>query len=130
MNTNKVIKEIIPQTVRVRSYEVDIKNLQNVLRKCKKESKLTNKQIASTLSKPVTLVEHWFRTDKCFSIPDDDIWFKLKSLLDIKTDIFDKSILTFEDKPGVFEMSERFYNIKGISPTITTGQEIKVIINE
>lgn len=130
MNTNKVIRELIPQTVRVRSYDVDIEGLKVLLRESKKKCNLTNKQIASTLLKPLTLVEHWFRTDKCFSIPDDDVWFQLKKLLQIETDKFDKSITTFEYKPGVFEMSERYYNVKGISPTITTGQEIKVIIDE
>jgi site-specific DNA-cytosine methylase len=42
------------------------------------------------------MVEHWFRTDDCFSIPDKDIWTALKSLLKINTDEFDEAIMTNE----------------------------------
>ena len=46
--------------------------------------KKTNKQIAEETDLPITKVEHWFRTDSSFAIPSDDIWFKLKEVLDIK----------------------------------------------
>jgi len=48
------------------------------------------------LNLPKTKVEHWFRKDNCFAIPEENIWFKLKDFLEIKTDEFDKSITEFE----------------------------------
>ena len=54
MSTNKLIKIIIPQQVKVRKYEVDTKELVLLLRKHKLESKLTNKEIAEKLKQPLT----------------------------------------------------------------------------
>lgn len=117
----------IPQTVRVRKYPIDTEKLCKVLRIHKI---LTNKEIALALNKPITLVEHWFRADSCFSIPDSDIWFKLKDLLNIDTDEFDEPIMTFEEKEGVYEKANRCYLDDGVSPTLTSlsGSE-KVITN-
>jgi DNA-cytosine methyltransferase len=86
----------VPQPSLVRKYEVDKVKLQNVLRTHKDKLKLTNKKIAEVLDLPLTMVEHWFRTDDCFSIPDKDIWTALKSLLKINTDEFDEAIMTNE----------------------------------
>lgn len=118
-STNKIIREIIPQQVRVRKYEVDIENLKSTLRDNKLKSKLTNKQISEILNQPLTLVEHWFRGDNCFSIPSEDIWFDLKKLLNIQTDEFDKSIMEFEIRDGVFDKANRVYDSNGIAPTLT-----------
>lgn len=119
------------QQVKVRKYEVDVKALQQLLRKHKAESKLSNKQIAERLNKPTTLVEHWFRTDSCFSIPDEDIWFELKELLNITDNSFDESIIEFEYREGVFEKAERCYFDCGIAPTITTlSSNEKIILTE
>lgn len=41
-------------------------------------------------------VEHWFKRDDCFAIPDAELWFGLKELLKIETTEFDKAIMTFE----------------------------------
>lgn len=117
--TNKIIREIIPQQVRVRKYEVDIENLKSTLRDNKLKSKLTNKQISEILNQPLTLVEHWFRGDNCFSIPSEDIWFDLKKLLNIQTDEFDESIMEFEIRDGVFDKANRVYDSNGIAPTLT-----------
>jgi len=114
----------IPQIVKVRKYKVDIERLKETLRNHKN---ITNKEIAQKLNKPLTLVEHWFRTDDSFSIPDAEIWFKLKNLLNINTDEFDKAIITFEEKIGVYEKTNRYYLDNGIAPTITQ-QEEKIII--
>lgn len=111
----------IPQTVKVRKYEVDTNKLCKVLRSCKAESKLTNKHIAKELEIPVTKVEHWFRQDDCFAIPDENIWLDLKIMLGIKTDEFDEAILTFEERDGVYEKSERHYFSDGIAPTLTSA---------
>jgi len=54
------------------------------------------RKISEYLDIPKTKVEHWFRKDNCFAIPDEDIWFKLKEFLNITTDEFDKSITEFE----------------------------------
>lgn len=110
---------------------MDIKALQNLLRKSKSESKLSNKQIAIALNKPITLVEHWFRIDKCFSIPDEDIWFELKNLLNITDNSFDKCITEFEIREGVYEKAERCYYDFGIAPTLTTvNTDEKIILSE
>ena len=115
------------ETVKVRKHEVDIKSLQYVLREMKAESKKTNRQIAEELDMPVTKVEHWFRTDSSFAIPGDDIWFKLKELLGIQTEVFDQSIMEFEYRDGVFETKQRVYSEKGKSPTITATNKEQYI---
>ena len=129
-NSDKLIKVEVPQTVNVRKYEVDIDALQKLLRDAKSKSSFTNKDIAEKLDQSLTTVEHWFRTDECFSIPSPDVWISLKELLNITTDDFDESITTFEERLGVFEKSNRCYLENGISPTITCGQNEKIIVSE
>lgn len=118
----------IPQTVKVRKYPVDTGRLCECLREGKAKSKLNNKKIAETLNVPITNADHWFRKDIYFSIPEPEVWFRLKSLLGIETDEFDESITTFEEKEGVFEKSERHYLAEGIAPTLTsTSADEKII---
>lgn len=128
---NEIIMIDVPQEVRVRKYEVDISSLQILLRQAKKDRKIANKQIAEQLDIPLTKVEHWFRTDKYFAIPDENLWFDLKELLCITDDSFDESIMTFEVREGVYEKSNRCYYEEGISPTLTCvcGDE-KIIVVE
>lgn len=77
------------------------------------------------------MVEHWFRTDKCFSIPDEDIWFDLKELLGITDTSFDKCVTEFEIRDGVYEKAERCYYDFGIAPTLTTvNTDEKIILTE
>ena len=45
------------------------------------------------------------------------------------SDEFDKSIMEFEYKFGVYEKSQRYYLIDGLCPTLTTSDKIKIIIN-
>ena len=78
--SNEIIMIEVPQEVRVRKYEVDIISLQKLLRESKKKSKITNQQIAKQLDIPLTKVEHWFRTDIYFAIPDENLWFDLKKV--------------------------------------------------
>lgn len=121
----------IPQTVKVRKYEVDANRLCEVLRIHKNRSQVTNRYIAEQLNVPITKVEHWFRQDDSFAIPDAVIWLQLKDLLEIETDEFDESIMTFEERTGVYEKSERHYLCDGIAPTLTSanaGNE-KIIVN-
>lgn len=115
---------IIPQEVRVRKYSCDIDKLQSCLREHKS---ITNKKIAEVLGKPVTEVEHWFRTDKCFSIPDAEIWFDLKRLLGIETTEFDDFVTVFETREGVFEKSHRCYDINGKMSTLMTSCNDNII---
>lgn len=124
----KIITYIIPEIVSVRKFDVDTKSLCELLRKSKTSIGLTNSQISKRLSVPLTMVEHWFRNDRYFAIPDAEIWFELKQLLNIKTDDFDEGITTFEEKVGVYEKSSRVYDPRGIAPTITsTDADIKII---
>ena len=116
---NEIIMYHVPQIVKLRKYVVDIPNLKQTLISHKKHQKISNKQIAASLNVPTTLVEHWFRKDNCFAIPNEDKWFDLKKLLNIQTNEFDKSIMEFEYKDGVFEKSDRYYLDLGIAPTLT-----------
>ncbi len=129
---NEIIMIEVPQEVRVRKYEVDIPSLQILLRESKKKSKITNKQIAEQLDIPLTKVEHWFRTDIYFAIPDEDLWFDLKELLHIQDNTFDESIVTFEIREGVYEKSNRCYYEEGIAPTLTCmcGDEKIIVVEE
>lgn len=118
----------IPQTVTVRKHAVDIEKLKIILREAKEKSGLSYKSIAASLNKALTLVEHWFRLDIYFSIPDADIWDDLKKLLNISTDEFDLSVKEFEEKEGVFEKANRIYGIEGIAPTITSASADEKIL--
>ena len=129
IKTDKIIKSEIQQIVTKRKYDVDIEGLKNTLRECKKKTKLTNKEIANRLNVELTTVEHWFRTDKCFSIPDAYIWYSLKELLQIDTDTFDKSVTTFIQQEGVYEKANRVYNTEGIAPTLTNQSAEKITNN-
>lgn len=115
----------IPQVVKVRKYEIDIEKLKLILKQYKN---YTNKEISLILDVPLTTVEHWFRSDNCFSIPDDNIWLRLKTLLKINTNEFDESIMTFEERNGTYEKANRFYFEDGISPTITSASANEKII--
>ena len=83
---------------------------------------------AKELNIPVTQVEHWFRNDKSFAIPDKDIWKNLKECLNINSDEWDKSILSFEEKESNFDKNNRIYDSEGIAPTLTsTNIDEKII---
>jgi DNA-cytosine methyltransferase len=115
------------EEVKVRKHEVNISGLQHLLREMKKESGKTNKQIANETNMPVTKVEHWFRTDSSFAIPGDDIWHKLKEVLGIKTDVFDREIMEFIYRNGVYETKQRVYSDQGKSPTLTASNKDQMI---
>jgi site-specific DNA-cytosine methylase len=122
----------IPQIVEVRKYEVNTKSLCELLCVRKKILGFSCKYIAESLGVPKTKAEHWFRKDNCFAIPEPTVWMELKNLLQIDTDEFDNSIMTFEKKEGVYEKSERHYFADGIAPTLTStsaGKE-KFIVAE
>ena len=107
-------------TVKVRKNYIDKKELAIFLRKHKIESNLSCKDISNKLNIPITKVEHWFRNDNCFSIPDADIWNDIKILLNITDNKYDKAITEFEIKNNNFDMAKRIYHINGKHPTLTT----------
>lgn len=96
-----------PLQVKVRKYSVDVEKLKSLLTSQKND---TYKNISKKLNIKQTKVEHWFRKDNSFAIPDKNIWFKLKELLNIKTNEFDKSITEFEIRDGVYESANRVYS--------------------
>lgn len=117
----------IPPKVKVRRHDVDIIGLQKVLR----DNRKPVKEIIEALGIKKTTVEHWFRTDNCFSIPGEDIWFKLKDFLGINIDAFDKQIMEFDIKDGVFETSHRVYDSDGKGCCLTkTGASTQRIYDK
>ena len=118
-----VVVNDIPQKVRVRKYPIDTEKLKILLRDSKINADITNKQISEKLQQPITKVEHYFRKDDSYAIPDENIWFELKEILKIETDEFDKVITTFEEKDNIYEKSNRFYDSEGIAPTLMQKEE-------
>jgi len=127
LKRNAIITHTLEQMVSVRKHEVNIPKLQKVLKAHKKPLK----EIAETLDIPITKLEHWFRSDKYFAIPDSMYWKELKSFLGILTEEFDDSIMEFEEKEGVYEKSNRVYDEDGIAPTLTqTSSDEKILVRE
>lgn len=120
----------VPEIVTVRKHQVDIDKLQSLLKRHKGRVYTINK-IAENIGAKKTTVDHWFRTDKSFSIPDAEYWFKLKEYLKITDHSFDKSITEFEEKEGVFEKANRCYDEQGIAPTMTcVSADEKIFTNQ
>ena len=127
LKRNAIITHTLEQMVSVRKNEVNIPKLQKLLKAHQKPLK----QIAESLDIPITKVEHWFRSDKYFAIPDSMYWKELKSFLGILTEEFDASIMEFEEKEGVYEKSNRVYDEDGIAPTLTqTSSDEKILVRE
>jgi site-specific DNA-cytosine methylase len=115
------------EEVKIRKHKVDEKALQKLLRSAKKDSKKTIKDIAKECNVPLTKAEHWFRTDSSFAIPKDTVWIKLKFVLGITTKDFDKALLEFEYRDGVYESTQRVYSDQGKSPTLTASNKEQMI---
>lgn len=121
----KIAVKGFKEMVNVRKYEVDIEKLKLTLRNNKI---LSNKQIANELNVAITKVEHWFRKDKSFAIPDKEVWYQLKELLNIETDEFDLPITTFVEKESDFDTTNRIYDVDYLSSTLNTTSEPKVAV--
>lgn len=131
MKNIEIITYDIPRLVKVRKFDVNVDKLKDVLINHKNRVKMSNRIIAEYLDLPITKVEHWFRSDNSFSIPGPEYWLRLKELLSITTNEFDLSILTFEERLGIYDKTNRVYGINGLSPTITsTGADIRILVNE
>ena len=127
MMTNEMKYFIVPQPVKVRKYPVDIERLKQCLQSHRIYS---NIELSERMSLPVTKVEHWFRKGDFFAIPDPEIWFELKEILGITTDEFDKSIMEFEERDGVYDKNERCYLTDYLCPTLTCHPESEKFIVE
>jgi len=102
---------------KVRKNYINKKELGLFLRSYKNK---TIKEIANFCEAPKTMVEHWFRLDSSFSIPEEKYWQKLKQFLNITNSKYDKAIAEFEVKNNTFDMAKRIYHIDGKHPTLTT----------
>ena len=114
---NKILMSKSDFKVKVRKNYIDKKELALFLRSYKTK---TINEISVFCNAPKTMVEHWFRTDNSFSIPDAEYWFKLKECLKIEDCKYDKAVTEFELKNNSFDMAKRIYHIDGKHPTLTT----------
>ena len=119
-SSNKLKPVKFNRQVKKRVHDADYTKLSIFLKDAKKAAKVTINEIAEKLGKPKSEVEHWFRTDKFFAPPTDDIWFDLKEMLNIETDTYDAFLTEFEWVDGVYEMDKRAYDESGLAPTVTT----------
>ena len=115
------------EEVKVRKHKIDVEHLQRFLEVYKKRSKKTQKQIATELDVPLTQVSHWFRTDSCFSIPPADLWLALRKVINADNDSYDKKIMEFEYRDGVYETKQRVYSDQGKAPTLTASNKEQMI---
>jgi len=123
--STKCEKVEISRPVLKRKHDADISKLKKLLRESRKRSPYSTQDIADHFKLPKTHVEHWFRRDNSFAIPNAQLWFELKDLLEIEDDSFDVFITEFEVIEGVYEKSKRAYLDHGLAPTITSnGGEI------
>lgn len=114
---NKILMSKSDFKVKVRKNYIDKKELALFLRSYKTK---TISEISNFCNAPKTMVEHWFRMDSSFSIPDAEYWFKLKEFLKIEDCKYDKAVTEFELKNNSFDMAKRIYHIDGKHPTLTT----------
>ena len=114
---NKILMSKYDFKVSVRKNYIDKKELALFLRNHKTKS---IKEISIFCNAPKTMVEHWFRMDGSFSIPNIEYWDKLKKCLSIEDCKYDKAVTEFEIKNNSFDMAKRIYHIDGKHPTLTT----------
>lgn len=117
---NKILMSKSDVRVRVRKHYIEPLELANYLREYKNKANKTIKEISNFLDIPTTKVEHYFRLDKSFAIPDENLWFKLKECINIEDTKYDKAIMEFEIKNSNYDMAKRIYHIDGKHPTLTT----------
>lgn len=127
---DRILTTISNFDVKVRKHYIDQTELAKFLKDKKQASEKTTREIADFCNVPLTKAEHWFRTDKSFAIPDENVWDSLKEILQITETTYDKAITEFEIKRNTFDMAKRIYNINGKHPTLTTlsgGHQRKTI---
>jgi len=114
---NKILMSKSNFKIKVRKNHINKKELALFLRGYKTKP---ISEISFFCEAPETTVEHWFRADDSFSIPDAKYWYKLKECLGIESCKYDKAITEFEIKDNTFDMAKRIYHIDGKHPTLTT----------
>ena len=124
----KIAVKGFKEVVKVRKYDVNKLELSELLRISKQDADISNKEISEKLNIPITKVEHWFRTDKSFAIPDASVWFELKQILNITNTDHDEAITTFISKESNFDTTNRIYDTNHLSPTLNTTSEPKVAV--
>ena len=116
--------EHITRPVTRRKYKLnddELKGLHTLLLEHKKDSGLSNEEISKEIGLPISTVEHYFRKKMDYwSIPDKEIWDKLKTILDIKETFYDDFITVYETVPGVYDSTNRLDGTDGVSPTLTS----------
>lgn len=127
-NSSKCICIQGQRIVENRKFEIDKEGLLKELRLRKKEKGISNQEIADNLGIPLTQVEHYFRQDDYWAVPDPELWDDFKKLLGITTTEFDESIMTFEQSIGKYEKGDRFYDVEGLSPTLNCGADINALM--
>ena len=117
------------EQVKIRKHEVDIVGLQQCILSHYAKCGMSKREIAVQLNDKHSTVEHYFRNlgSDYFAIPSDEHWPQLKEILNIKTDKYDKSIMEFEYRDGVFESTQRVYSEEGKSPTLTASNKEQMI---
>tara|TARA_B000000609_G_scaffold54891_1_gene40486 strand:+ start:3400 stop:5124 length:1725 start_codon:yes stop_codon:yes gene_type:complete len=117
------------EKVKVRKHEVDILGLQKCILDHLAQTDKSKREIAKELNDKYSTVEHYFRKvgSDFFAIPSEEHWPELKKILGITTDEFDKSIMEFEIKDGVYETTQRVYSQEGKSPTLTSAHAEKLV---
>ena len=117
------------EQVKIRKHEVDIVGLQQCILSHYAKCGMSKREIAKQLKDKYSTVEHYFRNlgSEYFAIPSDEHWPQLKELLNIKTNKYDKSIMEFEYRDGVFESTQRVYSEEGKSPTLTASNTEQMI---
>jgi DNA-cytosine methyltransferase len=117
------------EQVKIRKHEVDIVGLQQCILSHYAKCGMSKKEIAKQLNDKYSTVEHYFRNlgSEYFAIPSDEHWPQLKEILNIKTNKYDKSIMEFEYRDGVFESTQRVYSEEGKSPTLTASNKDQMI---
>jgi len=116
---NRIIMTKENFKIKVRKNYIDKKEMAEYLRKQKIKNCITIKELSKKIKISKTKIEHWFRLDNSFSIPDPNNYFKLKEILKLD-DRYDKAVTEFEKKNNKYDMAKRIYHIKGKHPTLTT----------
>lgn len=99
------------------------------MRSSRQASGLRLQDIADSIGVNKTEVEHWFRTDNCFSVPRPDVWNDVKRILSLD-DRYDDVVTEFIEVEGVFEKAGRCYWTDGIAPTLTSAGAAELIFEQ
>ncbi|UBH21894.1 DNA (cytosine-5-)-methyltransferase [Macrococcus armenti] len=112
-----------------RRHTVPKNDFVSYMRSSRQTSGLRLQDIADSIGVNKTEVEHWFRTDNCFSVPRPDVWNDVKRILSLD-DRYDDVVTEFIEVEGVFEKAGRCYWTDGIAPTLTSAGAAELIFEQ